>query len=83
MAYSDDELNYIYDKTGGYCYHCGKKLAFTNYGIYGAKGAWEIDHSRSKSEGGTDYFRNLVPSCISCNRSKGTLHSRQFRRYFE
>lgn len=83
MAYSDDELNYIYDKTGGYRYHCGKRLAFTNYGSYGTRAAWEVDHSRSKSNGGTDYLRNLVPSCIPCNRSKGTLHSRQFRSFFE
>jgi len=83
MAYSVDELNCVYDKTGRYCYHCGKKLAFINYGIYGAMGAWEVDHSRSKREGGSNYYRNLVPSCISCNRSKGALHSRQFRRYFE
>ena len=83
MAYSNDELNYIYDKTGGYCYHCEKKLAFTNYVAYGSKGAWEVDHSRSKSDGGTNYLRNLVPSCIPCNRSKGSLHSSQFRRYLE
>jgi 5-methylcytosine-specific restriction endonuclease McrA len=83
MAYSDEELSYIYDKTNGYCNHCGKKLAFSNYGVLGARGAWEVDHSRSRRAGGTDYLRNLFPSCISCNRSKGSLHSHQFRRYFE
>jgi len=83
MAYSDDELNYIYDKTNGYCYHCGKKLAFANYGVRGAKGEWEVDHSKPKSIGGTNYLRNLVPSCIMCNRSKGALHSSQFQRYFQ
>jgi hypothetical protein len=40
MAYSDEELSYIYDKTNGYCNHCGKKLAFSNYGVLGARGAW-------------------------------------------
>lgn len=83
MAYSDEELSYIYDKTDGHCYHCGKKLAFTNYGVRGARAAWEVDHSRSKRAGGTDYLRNLFSSCICCNRSKGSLHSRQFRHYLE
>ncbi|MBI4258110.1 MAG: HNH endonuclease [Thaumarchaeota archaeon] len=71
MGYSDDLLDYVYDKNNGYCWWCGKKLAFTNYGVHGAKGAWEIDHSNPVSRGGTDYLGNLVPSCIECNRSKG------------
>ena len=82
MAYSEDELNYIYDKTDGYCYHCGKKLAWTNYGIPDARGAWEVDHSRPLARGGTDYLRNLVPACVPCNRSKGDLTTREFGRLF-
>ena len=79
MPYSDIELNYIFNKTGGRCYHCRKKLAWINYGAVGAKGAWEVDHSKAKARGGTDYFRNLVPSCIQCNRSKGNLSSRKYQ----
>ena len=78
MGYSDDEINYIYDKNKGCCWHCGKRLSFKNYGIVGAKGAWEVDHSNPVSRGGTDYLQNLVPSCISCNRSKQDLHSREY-----
>ena len=78
MGYTDEELTYIYDKNDGYCWHCDKKLAFTNYGIVGARGAWEVDHSVPIARGGTGYFRNLVPSCISCNRSKGDLRTRQY-----
>jgi len=78
MPYTDDELNYIYDKTNGCCWHCGKKLAWRNYGMFGEKGAWEVDHSNPLSRGGTDYLRNLVPSCIECNRSKGDLKSKEF-----
>jgi len=76
MGYTDEELSYVYDKNNGYCWHCRKKLAFTNYGRYGRKGAWEVDHSNPISKGGTDYFRNLVPACVECNRSKGD--SRRF-----
>jgi len=83
MSYTDEELSYIYDKNNGYCHHCGKKLAFVNYGSFGSRGAWEVDHSHAKAQGGTDYMRNLFPSCISCNRSKGDLHSRQFWRLID
>ncbi len=80
MSYTWIDLEYIYYKTNGYCYHCGKKLAWSNYGKLGRKAAWEVDHSRARSKGGSDYFRNLNPSCIPCNRSKGALHSRQYQR---
>jgi hypothetical protein len=42
MAY---DLNAIYDRTSGYCHIFHRKLVFTNYGIVGAKGAWEVEHS--------------------------------------
>lgn len=83
LKYSEDDLNDIYDKTNGYCYYCGKKPSWKNYGVVGERGAWEVDHSNPKAQGGTDYFRNLVPSCISCNRSKQDLHSRQFEKYID
>jgi len=69
-AYTTKQLREIYSKNKGYCGHCGKKLAFTNYGRYGKRGAWEVDHSNPLSRGGTNYFRNLMPSCIPCNRKK-------------
>ena len=80
MSYTDEELTEIYDKNDGYCWHCNKKLSFTNYGRIGKKGAWEVDHSNPVSRGGTDCPRNLVPACIDCNRSKGNLTSREFSR---
>jgi 5-methylcytosine-specific restriction endonuclease McrA len=71
MAYSDEDLNYVYDKNDGYCWWCGKKLSFVNYGCPGAHGAWEVDHSNPVVQGGSDLLRNLLPACIPCNRSKG------------
>ena len=56
---TNDRLNLIYDKTHGCCHLCHKKLAFINYGIYGAKGAWHIEHSKAKANGGTDHLNNL------------------------
>ena len=70
--YNEEELIDIYYKNDGYCWWCGMKLALSNYGFLGEKAAWEVDHSNPISRGGTDYFRNLVPSCIGCNRLKGS-----------
>jgi len=71
LKYTDEEIEYVYYKNDGYCRWCDKKLALINYGRPGEKGAWEIDHSNPVSRGRTNYLRNLVPACISCNRSKG------------
>lgn len=78
MVTRDDMLHIIFEKTGGRCYHCAKKLSFSNYGTIDGHGSWEIDHSTPRAEGGTDYLRNLFPSCIKCNRSKGALNSDKF-----
>ena len=78
MPFSDSILNVIYEKTAGRCYHCGKKLAWKNYGVPGERGSWEVDHSNPKVLGGTNYLRNLFPACVSCNRSKEAQTSREF-----
>jgi 5-methylcytosine-specific restriction endonuclease McrA len=77
--YDDDKLNKIYDKTDGHCHICHKKLAFTNYGVHGARGAWHVEHSVSKAKGGSDHLNNLYPGCIKCNLEKGTMHTKTAR----
>ncbi len=79
MAYSDDVLNRIYDRTDGYCHLCCKKLSFSNYARYGYRGVWEVEHSVPLSKGGTNHLNNLYPACISCNRSKAAQSSRSAR----
>ncbi len=81
MAFTDDELNDIYERTSGYCHICGKKLAFTNHGRGGSRGAWEVEHSRPRAKGGTDRLSNLYPACITCNRAKGARNTRTARRH--
>ena len=83
MPFTSEEINYVYDKTDGYCYYCGKKISFTNYGKLGNHGAWEIDHSKPVSKGGTNYLRNLVPACTTCNRDKSARHGIHYKRNFE
>jgi hypothetical protein len=62
------DLNRIYDCTSGKCHLCHKRLAFRNYGAFGAKGAWDVDHLVPRSLGGTDHPNNLRAACIPCNR---------------
>jgi 5-methylcytosine-specific restriction endonuclease McrA len=70
MAYTDDTLSAIYDRTSGHCHICGKKLAFTNYAKTGKRGAWEVEHSVARANGGTGRLNNLYAACIPCNREK-------------
>lgn len=79
MAYSPEQLNWIYDRTAGRCHICRKRLAFGNHGRLGAKAAWEVEHSNPRAKGGSDRLNNLFPACIPCNRSKGTMCSRTAR----
>jgi hypothetical protein len=80
MAFDAQTLNKVYDKTNGCCHLCRKKLSWNNYGSHGAKGAWHVDHSKAKANGGTHHMNNLFPACISCNIEKGTLHKTTIRK---
>lgn len=71
MKADDNKLERIYRRTDGQCHICRKRLCFGNYGATGKLGAWEIEHSRLRSKGGTDHLNNLYAACISCYRSKG------------
>jgi hypothetical protein len=44
MAYSEDDINELYDLASGTCFYCEKRLSFHNYGAVGDVGAWEVDH---------------------------------------
>ena len=72
-------LEKIFDQTNGYCYYCGKEIVFRNYGLCEgyrplARGAWEVDHRRPLSKGGSNSIRNLVPACCECNRDKSNQY---------
>jgi hypothetical protein len=45
-------------------------MSFTNYGRFGERGAWEVEHSNPRAAGGTDHGNNLYGAHISCNREK-------------
>lgn len=81
MAYTRKELKRIYDRTGGYCHICHKKLSFINYGSHGDRGAWHVEHSRAQANGGTHHGNNLYAACIGCNLEKGTVTTRTARNW--
>jgi hypothetical protein len=80
MPYSEEHLNDIFDRTDCKCHLCHKRLAFKNYAQIGKRGAWEVEHSIPKANGGTDHPNNLYAACIPCNRKKGTLGTRAMRK---
>ena len=80
MKREETELRAIYDRTEGHCHICRKRLSFCNYGLFGTRGSWEIEHSIAQARGGTHHGNNLFAACISCNRSKRHSSSRAARR---
>lgn len=80
MAFSDTELEVIFDRTDGRCHLCGKGIVFGNYCLLGRRGAWEVDHSRAVALGGGNHGNNLYPAHIRCNRQKGIRSSRSVRK---
>lgn len=82
MAYDNERLNRIFDKTDENCHICHKRLVFLNYAKFGTRGAWEVEHSKPLAAGGTDHLNNLFAACISCNRQKGADSTRKARRWY-
>ncbi len=79
MRFSGQQLEKIFLRTSGYCHICHKKLNFKQYGQFGKRGAWEIEHSNPQAKGGTHRINNLYSACITCNRGKGTKSTRVVR----
>jgi len=82
MKYTRDELKQIFEKTAGRCHLSWQPLDFDAYGDPDAEGGWEVDHSRARNKGGSDYFRNLLPAAISLNRSKQDRDNRTIRKKY-
>jgi 5-methylcytosine-specific restriction endonuclease McrA len=77
-----ERLQKIYRKTDGNCHICHGKLNFSNYAALGANSGWEVEHSKPKSKGGSDNLNNLFAAHITCNRGKGTLHTKTARSHY-
>lgn len=79
MAFTTEQRRRAFDRTDGQCHLCGKRVAWKNYGANGARGAWHMEHSVARANGGTDHGNNLYAGCIACNLSKGTKATRSVR----
>ncbi len=79
MNFNSEMLERIFKKTDGDCHLCHGKLSFSNYAKPDSRGAWEVDHSIPKRNGGSDHLNNLYPSHITCNRKKSSSNSKTIR----
>jgi hypothetical protein len=78
--YDEATRRAVFEKSSGCCHLCGERMAYSNYGNHGARGAWEIDHSVPLALGGTDHLNNLYATHTICNRSKQAGSSASVRR---
>lgn len=51
------------------CFYCGDTLCNTN---------WHLDHFIPISKGGENSFKNIVPSCPTCNKMKSDIDPFKF-----
>lgn len=79
MSEDETRRRCIFARTQGRCHICRGRLTFANYAMHGRRGAWEIEHSRPRSRGGTDHGNNLYAAHIDCNRTKGVRSTRSAR----
>lgn len=79
MSWSSETLTRIFEKTSGKCHICRRSLCRGNYGGLGRRGAWEVEHSVARANGGSDHLNNLFAAHISCNRAKKAKSSRAAR----
>lgn len=81
MNYTESKLDQIFDKNGGKCHLCGEKLNRSKHGSHASvHGAWQVDHNKPVSKGGTDDLSNLFPACVNCNQEKGNSSTAEARR---
>lgn len=78
-SYSEEDLQLIFESSSGKCHLCLKPVRFEAYGQLSMEGAWEVDHSRPRAEGGSHHGNNLYPAHSTCNRRRGTRSAREVR----
>ena len=77
MAFSKSVRQSVYEKYGGRCAYCGRKIEYNDM---------QVDHFVAKrvwNESGSDDFSNLMPACRMCNHYKRANSLETFRRYIQ
>jgi 5-methylcytosine-specific restriction endonuclease McrA len=72
-------VEWIFYRTNGKCFYCGKRLSVNNRDYYGGTGCWEPDHFIPFSRNGADQPYNLVAACVACNRDKSNMYPWEFQ----
>lgn len=62
----------LFAKHGRKCKYCSTPLDFLTV---------TLDHRFPKIYGGKDDFENLVPCCSKCNREKGAMFYKEFKKW--
>ena len=62
----------VWRKYGGHCAYCGREISLKDM---------QVDHKIPKSNGGSDDFSNLMPSCRICNHYKRAESLETFRKW--
>lgn len=76
--HSHEEWQRLLNEHNYKCYYCGKTLS-DNEG----KDKATRDHKLPIMRGGSDYISNIVPSCKSCNSSKGNMTATEYMEFLQ
>jgi len=71
MAYTDEDLAFVFNRASGKCIYCGDALIRESYEQPWKPRAWEVDHFIPLANGGADQPENWVPACVNCKAFKG------------
>ncbi len=77
MSISKEKRIAVYNKYGGHCAYCGRKIEYKEM---------QVDHfipQRGYLQNGSDEIENLMPSCRMCNHYKRANPLELFRTYIE
>jgi len=78
---SKEQRTKIFNMYDGHCAYCGCKIDINKFDVDHLKPVREIDGKMMNPE--LDNVFNMVPSCKSCNRRKGSLSLEYFRENIE
>jgi len=79
MTFSADTVKKAWDRQGGRCAVCNKKLVWSNR-TKGKRGSWQPHHRKPRKDGGTDTLGNCVLLCTNCHLKVGHGGNFQLRR---
>jgi 5-methylcytosine-specific restriction endonuclease McrA len=80
--WSEEEVLFIYNRTGGLCRHCKQPLVLKNR-THGKRGAWHIDHGKSIHDKGSNDLHNMWALCAKHNLDKSTENGAAYNKQFK